>query len=181
MSDQVTLSKEAIREIVADGIREYEGRKGETRDRGNPEVGAVLRRHMNANRQTLRLLAEQSGVSSSMITKVISGTRMPSYEVLARWRRILGDPFLIEWFDTVERLDTMGRMVGDQAYATVTAPSGASYVIRQSTFNRLLTRCVNAEQRLYGERNEAKCRSHIDQMVRENYSKFGELVNEPRA
>lgn len=177
MSEQLTLPREAIKELISDGIREYESRKGENRDRGNPELGAVLRKHMDKHGQSLRLLSERSGVSSSMITKVISGVRMPSYEVLSRWRRALGDAFLIEWFNVVEQLDTASRLVGDTVYLTIAGP-GHTYIIRQSAFDKLVARCMQANKRVYGKVDEAKCRREIDTLVREQYREYGELVRD---
>lgn len=176
-TDNLTLPREAIKELIADGIREYESKKGESRDRGHPDLGAVLRRYMDDNSLSLRLLSERSGVSSSMITKVIQGIRLPSYDLLARWRRALGDDFLLAWFDTVESLDTASRLVGDTIYLTIPNERGPGYyVIRRSTYERMVNRCIQANKRVFGKTDEAKCRREIDLVLRQEYQQFGELV-----
>lgn len=175
MTDTLTLPREAVKELMADAIREYESKKGETRDRGHPDLGAVLRRHMDDNHLSLRLLSERSGVSSSMITKVIQGTRMPSYEVLSRWRRALGNDFLTEWFDTVERIDTASRLAGDEVYRTF-PDNGKVYIVRRSAYEKLVQRCIQANKRVFGKTDEAKCRREIDLMLHENYREYGELA-----
>src|SRR4051812_37284962 len=110
MSEALTLTRPAIAELIADGIREYETSKGaHANATGHVELGAVLQHYLDESRTSRSGLAQQCGVSANYITKIILGDRMPSPTVLARIANVLGESFLLDWYREVYLIDGASR------------------------------------------------------------------------
>lgn len=173
---KIALSHQAIAELIASGISQYEANKGEGVRTGHPTHGQVLREHMDRNRLSIRQVADRTGVSDSLVNKLIAGSRSPSLEIISRFRRLFGSAYVDDLLDAVEVIDT-ASIRSDQGlvYGVYELPDG-EWVVHQRTFRRLVDQCKDNNRRKFGRPNENECLASVDAYIQQNVQALGRKI-----
>lgn len=175
MTDTLNLSRVAISELIADGIREYEMTKGAKNNAtGHKDLGHILMEHMKMMSVSRTQLAEQSGVTANYITKIILGDRMPTPTILARMSRVLGEQFLLDWYYEVGKLDDASKELSAKVHLVI-----GGRAILQKTYDKMVRDCSDGNEKAHGQRNESECRRSVDLLIRQYPERYGVPVAAP--